>query len=120
MDKEIVPVEAFELSRLAFVHVYSDCMSPTYKEADIVIVDTEYTHPTGGGVFALSNVGLKKIGSNVVRCEFFGSKGIGIFKDNKYYKDMQMMAIDEFSACVIGRVVGEISSRMLTGRTLKI
>ncbi len=108
------------LSRFSFVQVYNNRMEPLHKEGDTVIVDIEHTNPTGGGVFAVNSKGASIIGANVARCDNYGSKGIGITLDQDTDGHILFIPIDEFREYVIGRVVGEINTQLISSKPLAL
>jgi len=118
-------IEAMKSGRVIPVEVYSDVMAPEYQPMDIVLVDSEHTNPIGGGVFALDMRKHGGIGYNVVRCENHGTIGISLLFDNKnsyeaIHQHGDLMPIEKFKDCVIGRVVGSIKARMLNREPLRI
>lgn len=110
MEKKELLNKAIKESRIIPITVGGDGMEPTYRDGDIVLVDTQYKNPNGGGEFCIKNSG-----TNVVRAIDSG-KGIQIIRVNKMYDDY-MMEYNEFATNVMGRVVGHIQSRLITDVT---
>lgn len=94
-------------SRIIPVLVRGDSMEPKYKNGDIVMVDTQYKDPSGGGEFCVDN-----LGTNVMRAECNG-KGIHVILGNSNYANYTM-EYDQFARDVVGRVIGHIQSRLIT------
>lgn len=112
MSSKEVLNKAFRENRIIPVTVKGDSMEPKYNHGDIVLVDTEYKNPTGGGEFCIDG-----LGSNVFRADCNG-KGICIIPTNKHYDD-HTMDFNEFAESVIGRVIGHIQARLITEATSK-
>jgi hypothetical protein len=77
---------------------------------DTVLVDTEFTDPTGGGVFILRN-------GSVYRCEHWGLKGIWTKNGNG---GEEVMEVAYFKEMVIGLVIGHIQDRLISDRPIKL
>lgn len=97
-------------NRIIPITVRGDEMEPKYLNGDIVLVDTQYKNPSGGGVFCIDN-----LGTNIARVDHKG-KGIHIMLTNNHYGDYTMEC-DQFNHDVIGRVVGHIQSNLITETT---
>jgi phage repressor protein C with HTH and peptisase S24 domain len=107
MEKKELLNKAIKENRIIPVTVYGDGMEPEYFNGDIILVDTKYKNPSGGGEFCING-----IGTNVVRADCNG-KGIQIIMTNKHHNDYAM-DYNQFASNVIGRIVGHIQSCLIT------
>lgn len=110
MESKEILSRSMRESRIIPITVRGDGMEPKYLNGDIVLVDTQYKDPSGGGVFCIDN-----LGTNIARADHNG-KGIHIMLENSYYSDYTMEC-DQFNNGVLGRVVGHIQSNLITEKT---
>jgi len=113
-EKQEILNKSIKENRVVPMTVKGDSMQPEFYDGDIVLVDTEYKNPAGGGEFYLEG---KNIGMNVIRAEDIG-KGIQLIYTNKLYNDF-VMSHNEFAKLVKGRVIGHISASLITDRKIE-
>lgn len=106
MSSDVIVREAIDQGRIIHVTVLGDGMAPEYIQGDVVLVDTAYIDPRGGGVFA-----FRGLGDTVCRCDH-RNKGIMFIRTNKAYDD-DIYSHDEYLEHVIGRVVGYVRTRLI-------
>lgn len=110
MERKELLNKAIKENRIVPVTVRGDGMEPEYFNGDIVLVDTRYKNPSGGGKFCIDG-----LGTNVVRADCIG-KGIQIIMSNKQH-NAYTMDYNQFANNVMGRVVGHIQSCLITETT---
>ncbi len=108
-SKQEILSQSIKDNRIVPMTIQGDSMQPEYYDSDIVLVDTEYKNPVGGGEFFIAG---ENLGAKVIRAEH-GVNGIEILYSNPLYNSYTM-GYNEFASVVVGRVVGHIQSMLLT------
>jgi hypothetical protein len=97
-----------------------------FSDGDTVLVDTEYTNPTGKDSYLLRiGIGGGSSGNSGYAPGIGKARRCGRWGQNQIWIEdgiggMDVVTIDEFEELVIGRVVGHVSAKMLNETPVRL
>ena len=100
-QREIIE-EGIKNGRYLMTNVLGDTMEPTFKNGDIVFVDTQKRNCSGGGIFHFTGMG-----SNIARAIQIAGDRVELYREHPAYQTLKMSK-SEFDSMLVGKVVAHL------------